>query len=196
MKDHVTITIGRSFGSCGREIGEKLAKKLEFSFYDRNLISMAAERTGMDEDLLESADEHVLSRFIDPYAVAGAISDNTNLRLYRAECKIIREIASRESSVIVGRLADYVLRGDSNCLKVFIYAPFEKRMQTIMKKHALSEHEAKRLIKQMDKMRKSYYSYFTDRAWDGVEGRDMLIDSSLFGVDGTVDLLEEVVRKL
>ena len=178
MARHYIITIGRSFGSCGREIGEKLSKELGVSFYDRNLILMAAKKSGMKMELLESADEKLLNRFLDPYASMNSTMGTTNDRLFRVQSEIIREIAGRESCVIVGRQADKVLAGYDNCTK----------------RHDLNEQEARRLIRRMDKSRKNYYSYFSDGEWDSKDGKDLMIDSSYLGVDGTVKYLAELIR--
>lgn len=190
MREKIVVTIARSYGSRGREIGEKLAKELGVPFYDRSIIRLAAEKSGIDERLVESADEKIIDRLIDPYAIAGGMINNTNDQIYRVESKIIRELAEKESCVIVGRLADWVLREFPNTMNVFIYAPKEERIRTVMERENLSESQAKKLIKQMDKVRRGYYAYFTDRDWDGIEGRDLMVNSSLQGVDKTVALLK------
>ncbi len=196
MKERLTITIARSFGSGGREIGEKLAKELGVNFYDRNLIRMAAEKSGMDERLLQSADEQIIDRLIDPYSMTGGLIDNTNDQLYRVESQIIRDIAAKESCVIVGRLADWVLRENSDALHVYITAPLEARIKRVSQLNNIDEIKAKKMIKRMDKIRKGYYSYFTDWDWNGLEGRDVVINSSMRGVDGTVEILKGIVEKL
>ena len=155
---------------------------------------MAAKKSGMKMELLESADEKLLNRFLDPYASMNSTMGTTNDRLFRVQSEIIREIAGRESCVIVGRQADKVLAGYDNCTKIFIYAPLERRVYTIMKRHDLNEQEARRLIRRMDKSRKNYYSYFSDGEWDSKDGKDLMIDSSYLGVDGTVKYLAELIR--
>ena len=192
MKNY-TVTIGRTFGSRGREIGELLAKELGIAFYDKNLIVMAAKESGMDIELLESADEKILSRFVDPYALASSLDGSTNDRLYRIQSEIIRSISSRESCVIVGRQADKVLANRDNCTHIFIYAPYEKRVETVMERHSLTEGEAKRLIRRMDKTRRNYYSYLSDGEWDSKDGRHLMIDSSYLGVEKTVRYLRELI---
>lgn len=196
MAKRYIITIGRSFGSMGREIGERLAKELGIGFYDKNLILMAARKSGMKMELLESADEKLLKRFMDPYASLGAGTGEgtTNDRLYRVQSEIIREIAEKESCVIVGRQADKVLAGYDNCTKIFVYAPLESRVRTIMERHSLTEQEARKLIRQMDKTRRNYYSYFSDGEWDSKDGKDLMIDSSYLGVEKTVEYLAELIR--
>lgn len=196
MKEHILITISRNYGSGGREIGEKLAKRLGIKFYDKELISMLADKTGMDETVVKSADEHILPEYVSPYFGATDYSDNINVHLQDAQAKLLRELAQTQSCVIVGRLGDYVLRKEADCLKVFIYAPVETRIRTVMVRENLNEDQARKLVKKMDKMRRSYYSYFTDQIWEGTEGRDIMIDSSRFGIDGTVELLVSIAENM
>lgn len=196
MKDRLVITIARSFGSGGRAIGEKLAEELGIPFYDRNLIRMAAEKSGIDESLLASADEKIIDRLIDPYALTGGLADSTNEQLYRLESQIIRDLAEKESCVIVGRLADWVLRENKNAFHVYIAAPYEDRIRRVMEQNNLDESKARKMVKRMDKIRKGYYAYFTDWDWNGLEGRDVIINSSLRGIDGTVEILKQIVEKL
>lgn len=196
MNRKLVITIARSFGSGGREIGEKLARELNLDFYDRNLIRLAAEKSGLDEKLVESADEQILNRLIDPFALAGGMTDNTNEQLYRVESKIIKELANKGSCVIVGRLADWVLREREDVLDVYITAPLKDRVARVMETQKLDEAGARKLIKKVDKSRHGYYSYFTDWRADGSEGRDIIINSSLKGIDGTVELLKTIIENL
>lgn len=194
MAKKYCITIGRSFGSRGREIGEKLAKELGIGFYDNDLILMAAEKSGMKMELAESADEKLLKRFIDPYVAVDSEKGTINDRLYRVQSELIRELADKESCVIVGRQADKVLENHENCTKIFIYAPLDKRIETIMERHSVTEQEARKMLRQMDKVRRNYYSYFSDGEWDSKDGRDLMIDSSYLGVDGTVTYLAQLIR--
>jgi len=195
MAKHYVVTIGRTFGSRGREIGRKLAESLGISFYDNKLIMLAARKSGIKLELAESADEKLLSRFTDPYAFFEGGAGNINDRLYRAQSAVIRELAGKESCVIVGRQADKVLAEYDNCVKIFIYAPLEKRVETVMERHSVTEQEARKMIRQMDKNRRNYYSYFSDGEWDSKDGRDIMIDSSFLGVDKTVEYLEKLIRE-
>lgn len=192
-KNKIIITIGREFGSKGREIGEKLAKRLGIGFYDKELIEIAAEKSGLLLENLEPVDETVTGRFISPYLSATMGAENMNDRLYRMQSMVIRHIAAKESCVIIGRLADYVLQEEPDCIKVFVYAPFEDRVETIRKKHSISLQEAQRFVKKMDRSRKSYYLYYADKSWNQKEGKDILLNSSMFGVEGCVDILEKAV---
>ena len=123
MKKKVIITISRTFGSGGREIGEKLAKEIGIPFYDKNLLKLLSDKTGISEEGLENADEKLLNRFVDTYSVTVGQDYGTNLYLYKVQKKLIREIAEKGSCIIVGRLADWILKDDSDLLRVFIMAP-------------------------------------------------------------------------
>lgn len=191
MKEQIVITIGRSFGSNGREIGERLADALGIDFYDRNLIDMAARKSGLDRSVVGNADEKLLGRFVELTASLDLIQENPNEKIYRAQAEVIRSIVKRgESCVIVGRGADYVLRNRHEVLKVFIYAPLDCRIRTVMERYNFKKEEAEKVIRHMDKTRRNYYEYFTDRNWDQKEGKDLLIDSSEFGIQGAVDLIK------
>lgn len=195
MERQIVVTIGRSFGSNGRRIGDKLARELGIHFYDRNLIERAAKESGIDWKTMGKGDEKLIGRVIKFVPGLEFVQDNPNEKIYRAQEETIRRIVkSGESCVIVGRGADYVLRNRPEVLKVYIYAPFSIRVETVMERYNFSEEEAEKVVRYMDKTRKNYYEYFTDNNWDQKEGKDMLIDSSEFGVDGTVGLLKAAVE--
>lgn len=191
MGRQMVITIGRNFGSNGRIIGEKLAQRLGVRFYDRNLIEIAAKESGLDWKVVGNADEKLLGHFLKFNLGLDIIQENENDKIYRAQEEVIRSIVkSEESCVIVGRGADYVLRNHPEVLKVFIYAPYNIRISTVMERYNFSREEAEKVVRHMDKTRRNYYEYFTDRNWDQKEGKDLLIDSSEFGIDGTVSLIK------
>lgn len=195
MDRQLIITIGRSFGSGGREIGERLAKALGIGFYDRNLIDMAAKKSGLDRSVVGNADEKLIGRFLELAPSIDLIQESTNEKIYRAQAEVIRSIVKRgESCVIVGRGADYVLRNRNEVLKVYIYAPFERRTETVMERYGFKREEAEKVIRHMDKTRRNYYEYFTDRNWDQKEGKNLLIDSSEFGIQGSVNLIKMAAK--
>ena len=138
-----------------------------------------------------NADEKLIGRFLELSPGLDLIQESRNEKIYRAQAEVIRSIVkSGESCVFVGRGADYVLRNRPEVLKVFIYAPLESRIQTVMKRYDFNEDEAQRVIRHMDKTRRNYYEYFTDRNWDQKEGKDLLLDSSEFGIRGCVELIK------
>ena len=191
MERQKIITIGRSFGSNGREIGERLAEALGIGFYDRNLIDLAAKKSGLERKVVGNADEKLLNRIVELSPSLELFGDDTNERIYRAQAEVIRGIVKRgESCVIVGRGADYVLRNRPEVLKVFIYAPMERRIENVMERYHFKREEAERVIRHMDKTRRNYYEFFTDSNWDQKEGKDLMIDSSEFGIQGTMELIK------
>lgn len=196
MNKKVIITISRTFGSGGHDIGEKLAKELEIPFYDKNLLKLMSDKTGISEEGLENADEKLLDRFTDSYSIAIGQDYGTNVYLYKVQKKLIHELAEKGSCVIVGRLADWILKGNPDLFRVFIMAPEEYRVSRIMEKENVTERQAEKLIRQVDKLRRNYYSFFTDGKWDSIESKDIVINSALKGIDGTVEILKAVVEKL
>lgn len=190
MSKKVIITIGREFGSGGREIGEKLAKRLGINFYDKNLIELAANRSGLDTNSVAGSDEKAPGLFF--YGYTPSISD----KLFFAQSDLIRSLADNESFVIVGRCANSVLYGYADTMDVYIYAPLADRIARIREHYMMDTDElARKEIVRIDKIRKGYYQYFTEFRWGDKEGFDMMVDSSLFGIDGTVDFLEYAAKK-
>jgi len=192
------VTIGREYGSGGREIGNQLADELGWAFYDRRLIDLASEKTGIKSEILEKADEMPTNPFFMPYipvGATGAEAGSMNDRLFAMQSSLIRDIADRESAVFVGRCADQVLSGRTDCLNVFIYAPIEYRIEVIKKRHDLTDDDlVRKLIHRTDKNRRVYYQYYSEKRWGSRESHHLLIDSSVFGIEGTVRILKEIVN--
>lgn len=197
------ITIGRQFGSGGREIGEKLAQKLNIPFYDKELLKRAAKESGLCEEIVENFDEKPTSSFLyslvmDPYSLG--YSNNgfdlpLNHKVFLAAFDTIKKVADEGSCVIVGRCADYALHDYDNCLNLFIQAPMSDRIARISKKYDLSEDKAKDMIVKKDKQRASYYNYYSTHKWADIKNYHMAIDSSFLGVDGTVDMIIELLNR-
>ena len=183
MTKRCIVTIGREYGSGGREIGEKLAEKLGISFYDRQFLEMAALDTGHSEDLLSEQDEIADKKFY-PYR-----TENLSEELFRIQSRIMIEKAKSESCVIVGRCSDVVLKDFANVVHIFIYANEEDRVRRVMQRHNLDEVKARKLRKKTEKIRSSYYQYFTDSDWGNRENKDLLINSSVTGIDQSVDVI-------
>ncbi len=194
------ITIGRQFGSGGREIGEKLAEKLGYTFYDKNLIILAAEKGGISHEVLNNADEKAANPWLyAAMAQTGQTSINSNIctndTLFALQSQIIKDIAHSENAVIVGRCSDYILRNeDVELLNVFIYAPREARVHRIMERMQVSEQQAVQLIKKNDKQRKCYYDFYTDKKWASHSSYNLNIDSSRFGIDKAVEIIAKAIE--
>ena len=194
MAEKRIITISRTFGSGGRMIGTKLAEKLGYSCYDKNLLELLSEKTGISEQGLMSADEKLPQKILDHYVPSRVTDYNTSLYLFKMESQLIRELAEKECCVFIGRLADWILKDRKDVLNVFITAPDDDRVAHIMETEGVTEARAQKLMMQIDKMRNNYYSYFTDRKWQHTKDRDLIINSSLLGIDGTAGMLEYIIK--
>lgn len=196
------ITIARQFGSRGREIGQKLAEALGYKYYDRDLISMAAEKSGMDKSVLGAADEKAANSLLYTLALGSSVYahgvDNINVplndKLYIVQSNIIKDIYNGgEGAVIVGRCADYVLSEKENVLKVFISADFDNRVEVVSIRSAVTEAKAKDMVIKTDKRRANYYNYYTGQKWGKIENYDLVINSSKCGIDGAVKVIKAML---
>ncbi len=200
---HKVITIAREFGSGGRAVGEKLAEKLGMEYYDKKLISLAAQKSGIREDLFENADEQPTNSLLYSLAMGAHSLSNaffqyddtlTNDKLFLIQSDIIRSLAREKSCVIVGRCADYLLRDEPYAFSVFIHADYDTRLARVQELYQLSPSQAKDLIKRTDKKRKSYVEFYTSQVWGAAKNYDLSLNSSLLGIDGTVDLIAELAE--
>ena len=195
------VTIGRQLGSGGREIGLRLAKKLGIPFYDKELLRKAAEESGLSEKLFDSFDERpkslLYSIAMDSYmfALPGAgVSDSLEQQVYQATFGAIRRAAEDGPCVIIGRCADYALEDRDNVLNLFIHAPLERRIAVEARRQNLDPEQARQQILRTDKRRASYYEYYSAKKWGAVDSYDFCLDSSIFGYEGTVELIETLIR--
>ncbi len=195
------ITIGRQFGSNGRLIGNALAERLGINCYDKDLIKLAAEHTDIPYSQLKLVDEKREKPWryqvdednsIDRHYRYGHIDEI----LFNLQSKIIKEVASKEDCIIVGRCGNYVLRDEERCKHIYLYAPLDVRITTIMERYHLDEKGAHSLVRKMDKDRRYYFNYYTDQSWDEMNTYDLSMDTSAFPKDEIVDLLEMVYKKL
>ena len=197
-------TIGREFGSGGREVGEKLAAKLGIKLYDKELLQQAAKDSGFCEEIFENHDEKPTNSFLyslvmDTYSVSGYsaapfLDMPLNHKVFLAQFETIKKIAEKESCVIVGRCADYALEENPNVLSIFIKADMQDRIRRIAKLYDLSDAKAKDKITKIDKQRASYYNYYTSKRWGEVDSYDLCLNSSVFGIDGTVDMIKQAIE--
>lgn len=197
------ITIGRQFGSGGHEIGEKLAKKLNIPFYDKELLTRAAKESGFCEEMLETHDERPTNSFLynlvmDTYSFGYNSSSFVDMpishKVFLAQFDTIKRIASEGACVIVGRCADYALAEYQNCVHIFIHGDEEHKVKRIMQKYDLNEQKAKDMINKKDKQRQSYYNYYSSKKWGRSDTYDLSINSGKLGIDGTVNLLTQYVQ--
>jgi len=204
MGENIVITIARQYGSGGKTIGAMLAKELGINCYSREILKMASEESGINEGLFGMSDEKIkkapwfkiLNRPYDGELLTPEdrdfVSDDN---LFNYQAKVIQDLAEKESCVIVGRCADYVLGDYSNVINTFIYAYKDDRLNRIMDIYKLTEKQAADKIKKTDRERKLYYEARTGREWGGIESNSMMFNTSLLGIDGAVDALEAIYRK-
>ena len=192
------ITIGRSFGSAGGHVGHAVGQKLGIPFYDNELISRTAEEEGYSKSLFAKAEEKSLFSFSSFFASSrlgyvdgGYINDNV---MFNIQSEVIRSIAEKGDAIIIGRCADYILR-DLPCLNVFITAPEEHRIRSLMKSEGLTADEAEKLMRRKDRTRETYYNYYTFGEWGYASNDHLCLDSSILGVEGTADLIIDFGRR-
>lgn len=193
--NHFVVAIGREFGAQGCDIAEKLAEKLGVKLYDRQLVEEAAKKLEMAEHTVQKADE-VSAKDIEGLKTTYGVGNfYLSTQVLDAQADIIERVAQNESCIIMGRCADYILKDRDDCLKIYIYAPFDVRTKHIAEKYDMSMFSAKRLVRQMDEKRDTYYKYVTGNRRGEHDGKDAMFDSSIMGVDGTVDMLLEMINK-
>ena len=205
MTENTIITIGRQFGSGGHKIGNKLSEKLNIPLYDYNLIRMAARELNVTDEAAKQVDETILGRVLSAYVVGTGdytafMTDDVygvplSDRMYAAQTEIIKKLADRGPCIFVGRCADYVLGDYSNMINTFIYAYKDDRINRIKKLYDLNDNPAWDKIKKVDQERKLYYEAHTGREWGTIESHEILINASLTGIDGAVDILEALFKK-
>ncbi len=205
MSKKIIITIARQYGSGGREIGEKVAKMLGIPFYDKELITEAASKGNLSEDVLRHADESATNSLLYTLAMGSNVLTTTqfgyrmpiNDKLFILQSEIIKEYAQRGSSVIIGRCADYVLREDPNVFRIFIYGDLEYRKTRILSRHPeIKTTQVIDAINKTDKRRSSYYNFYTGNKWGKYDNYDMAINSSTLTIDGAAELIAETAKRL
>ena len=196
------ITIGRQFGSGGHEIGEKVAQHFKIPYYDKKLLARAAKESGFCEEMIETHDERPTNSFLynlvmDTYSFGYNTSSYMDMpishKIFLAQFDTIKKIASEGPCVIVGRCADYALIDHQNAIHIFINADEEKKIQRIMEKYELNEQKAREMMIKKDKQRQSYYNYYSSKKWGRADSYDVCLNSSLLGIDGTVNLIVKLV---
>lgn len=202
MKTNTIITIGRQFGSAGREIGYKVADYFGIKLYDREMLARAAKESGICEEIFESHDERPTNSFLyslvmDTYSMGysgSAYADMPiNHKVFLAQFDAIKKIADEGPCILVGRCADYALESYDNVVSVFIHADLDARIRRIARIHDLTDAKAKDMINKTDKRRSSYYNYYSNKKWSSSESYELCLSSSELGVEGTAKVIEQYV---
>ena len=192
MERQILITLGRRIGAGGLEIAALLSERLGIKVYDRDLIKIAAQESGLSADLFEKNDEKPVTKgrfarfFEQDYVHENAISEDG---LFQTQSDIIRKLAEQGSGIFVGRCADYVLRDKENMLSVFITADMADRIARIAQKDEMNKKQAEKFITQGERQRASYYNYYTFKEWGDSASYDLCLNSSRFGIEGCADYI-------
>ncbi|MEG0972474.1 MAG: cytidylate kinase-like family protein [Lachnospiraceae bacterium] len=201
--DNLVITIGREFGSAGKDIGIGVAKRLGVRCYDKELLEEAAKDSEFCEEIFENHDEKPTSSFLyslvmDSHSYGGYSSPSfldmpLNQKIFLAQFETIKKIAEKESCVMVGRCADYALQEFDNCVSVFVHAELPFKIQHLKETFQVDDNTAKELMKKTDKKRASYYNYYTSKRWGDSSSYDLCLNCSDLGIEGCVDLIMDYI---
>ena len=200
MGEKTIYTIGRQFGSGGRQVGKALSEKLGIPYYDKELLAMAAKDSGFSEELFHNADEKPASSLLYSLVMgsypmsSGTIGFNEmplNDQLFLIQSNTIRKVAKKGSCIIIGRCADYILRGNPDLISVFVHAPLEARVKRAIECYEIPADRAEDVCLKNDKSRANFYNYYSDQKWGMCRTYSLSLDSSLLGIDGCVD---EIIR--
>jgi cytidylate kinase len=190
--EKIIITIARQFGSGGKTIGYKIAEELGIRCYDREILSIASEESGINEQLFAKADEKLKKNIFfkgSKKAYQGELIPPkssefvSNQNLFNYQAKVIKELASKESCVIIGRAADYILMDNPNVVSVFVHASEEFCLKSALERYTMTEKEMERYIAKTDKYRAEYYEHYTNRRWDDARNYDLCLNSGKLGFE-------------
>ena len=202
MDANFTLTIGRQLGSGGKKIGEILSEKLGIPCYDKELIQIASQESGLGKEFFEQMDEKSRHRFFSNLfgfraGIVGNITSNylQNETLFKIQSDVIHSLAEKESCIFVGRCADYILRDQPNCLTVFINANPNDRIQRISRDMKISEKEALNIINEVDRKRAGYYNYYSNKTWGMSTSYHLCINSSILGIEETAEVILAFIQR-
>ena len=201
--NNFVVAITRTCGSGGMSIGQLLADHYGVNIYDRKLLQLASEDSGISEELFASADENVktsmlykVSRKVYTGEIIPPESENftSNQNLFAFQAKVLKELAERESYVVIGRAADYVLKDFHNLIRVYIHAPKDICIEREMKRQGITEHEASAYVEKMDNYREAYYTYHTGHVWRDANNYDLCLDTSKFTYEESAEIIKSLIR--
>ena len=193
LSSQLVITISREYGSGGRYIGRLVADKLGIKFYDKDFVKKVAEETGLSEEYIESNEQKKESGSILNNGYYFGL--NNADELFLKESELIKEVANKESCVIIGRCADFILKDKENILKVFVYSSMDDKIERATKFYGFDKEKAEKEIKTIDKLRANHYKYYTEKEWDNYSNYDICINSDTLGVERAADLICEMAKE-
>ena len=194
LKDKVTITISREYGSGGRYIGQLVADKLGIKLYDKEFVEKLAVETGLSKEYIENNEQK--RNALDTLNSGYYFGMNNSDELFIKESELIKEIASKESCVIIGRCADFILKDKKNVIKIFVYSSMEDKVKRATKFYGLDEKTANKEIKRTNKLRSSHYKYYTEKEWRDNSNYDICINSDALGVEKSAELICNMIEEV
>lgn len=197
-KSQYVITITREFGSLGRPIAKRLSEILDIEYYDRDLVDQAAEKLHLPKSIIDEAEESAISVPTTFFRMQFPLGKGTNKRqdeIFEAQQNIIKFLADKETCVIVGRCSDFILSEMKNALHIYLYAPYKNRVENCVNDLGLKEEDAKKMIVAVDEARNSYHMNYAGYYPDDKKYKNLLVDSSVLGVEGTAQFLADYVRR-
>lgn len=197
MDKHKIITISRQYGSGGRIVGKLLAERLGIPFYDNEIISLAAEKTGLSKECFVNAEETSAGNLLLSLTTLTPSVESFGLplneKIFLVQSQVIKEVSEKGSCVIVGRSADYILSETENCINVFLQADLKDRINRAVAQYDLPEKNAEAAVIKTDKRRANYYNYFTGLKWGAAENYDLILNTSRMELEKIVDVIEKYV---
>ena len=198
------ITIARSYGSGGKTLGKLLADKMGINCYDREIIRMASDSSGINEELFGRVDEKLKKSPLfgivrsNPYKGDGVIPpESSNFvsddNLFNYQAQVIKELAEKESCVIIGRCADYVLKDNPNVIRLYLYAPLEDCIKRVMAQNSITEKETIKKIETIDKYRSDYYKYYTGKEWNDARNYDFCLNTTCMSYEKLIQVVENII---
>ena len=193
------ITIARQFGSLGRPIAKMMSEKLGIEYYDRDIVEQAAKKLNLPVSHIDELEEKVKKTSKNSYMrmmyPLGTESSTEQDNIFEAQQNIMRFLVERESCIIVGRCSDFVLSDEPNAIHIYIYAPYEERVKNCVKDLNLTEADAKKMIRSVDEARDDYYMHYAGFLPSDPKHKNIMVDSSVLGVEGTADFLVDFIRR-
>lgn len=195
------ITITRQFGSLGRPIAQKMSEKLGIDFYDRDIVDKASKKLNLPVSVINEEEEsavtskninHAFGRMAHPL---GKGTTEKQDKIFETQENVIKFLVERDSCIVVGRCADFILSEYPNVLNIYIYAPYDARVKNSVEELGLEINEAKRMIHEVDQARDSYHMHYAGFKPDDKNFKNIMVDSSFLGVDGTADFLVDIIKK-
>lgn len=200
MSEKIIITISREYGSGGRLVGKKLAELFDIPFYDNELITLAAEKTGLSKDYFKEAESASVGNIL--LSLSNLLPNNSpheiyglplNEKIFLVQSQVIRDVAEKGSCVIIGRCADYVLKDDPDCINVFIHADKEDKIRRVTEEYQLPAKNIEYTIAKTDKRRANYYSYFSNQKWGQADNYELILNTSKIGIDNAAEVIKTYI---